>query len=117
MSLTGDIASFHLRVDKSVKNIMKDGKIDNNDIPEILLLITDLITTPASGAGSVKMTIEQMGEMINEMYEYIMSHYKLFPEDEQQKENFKRLFDMCVKLVLIQPNVKKACKKCFSCLA
>lgn len=113
MSLTGDIASFHLRVDKSVKNIMKDGKIDNNDIPEIVLLITDLITAPGSG----KMTIEQMGETINEMYEYIMSHYKLFPEDEQQKENFKRLFDMCVKLVLIQPNVKKACKKCFSCLA
>ena len=113
MSLTGDIASFHLRVDKSVKNIMKDGKIDNNDIPEIVLLITDLITAPGTG----KMTIEQMGETINEMYEYIMSHYKLFPEDEQQKENFKRLFDMCVKLVLIQPNVKKACKKCFSCLA
>jgi len=113
MSLTGDIASFHLRVDKSVKNIMKDGKIDNNDIPEIVLLITDLITAPGSG----KMTIEQMGEMINEMYEYIMSHYKLFPEDGEQKENFKRLFDMCVKLVLIQPNVKKACKKCFSCLA
>ncbi len=113
MSLTGDIASFHLRVDKSVKNIMKDGKIDNNDIPEIVLLITDLITTPGSG----KITIEQMGETINEMYEYIMSHYNLFPEDEQQKENFKRLFDMCVKLVLIQPNVKKACKKCFSCLA
>jgi len=113
MSLTGDIASFHLRLDKSVKNIMKDGKIDNNDIPEIVLLITDLITAPGSG----KMTIEQMGEMINEMYEYIMSHYKLFPEDGEQKENFKRLFDMCVKLVLIQPNVKKACKKCFSCLA
>ena len=113
MSLTGDIASFHLRLDKSVKNIMKDGKIDNNDIPEIVLLITDLITAPGSG----KMTIEQMGETINEMYEYIMSHYKLFPEDGEQKENFKRLFDMCVKLVLIQPNVKKACKKCFSCLA
>jgi len=113
MSLTSNITSFHLRVDKSVKNIMKDGKIDNNDIPEIVLLITDLITAPGTG----KMTIEQMGEMINEMYEYIMSHYKLFPEDGEQKENFKRLFDMCVKLVLIQPNVKKACKKCFSCLA
>ena len=112
MSLTNNIAYFHLRIDKSVKNIMKDGKIDINDIPEIVLLITDLINVPSSS----KMTIEQLGEMINEMYGYIMSHYNLFPEDEHQKEQFKCLFDMCVKLVLIQPNVKKAFKKCFSCI-
>ncbi len=110
---TKDLIDFHLRVQKSVTAIMKDGKIDQNDIPEIMLLITDLLMAPTSP----KMTIEELGEKINELYEYIMTHYKLFPDDEQQKEQFKRLFDMCVKLVLIQPNVKKACKKCFSCLA
>jgi hypothetical protein len=45
-----------------------------------------------------------------------MTHYKLFPEDDGQKEQFKRLFDMCVKLALVQPNIKKACKSCFSCV-
>lgn len=110
---TKDLIDFHLRVQKSVTAIMKDGKIDQNDIPEIMLLITDLLMAPASP----KMTIEELGEKINELYEYIMTHYKLFPDDEQQKEQFKRLFDMCVKLVLVQPKLKKACKNCFSCLA
>jgi len=112
MSLVDDISSFNLRVDKSLKSIMKDGKIDHNDIPEIVLLITELISSPNSS----KMTIDQMIELINDMYEYIMSHYNLFPQDIEQKENFKRLFDVSVKLVMIQPNVKKTCKTCFSCI-
>jgi hypothetical protein len=109
---TKELIDFHLRVQKSVTAIMKDGKIDQNDIPEIMLLITELLISPTSP----KMTVEELAEKINELYEYIMTHYKLFPEDERQKEQFKRLFDMCVKLVLVQPNIKKAYKNCFSCL-
>ena len=108
MSLTDDLTSFHLRIDKSVKSIMKDGKIDEFDIPEIILLVTDLIITPKSE----KITAELLAEKISSLYEYIMTHYKLFPEDEGQKANFKCLFDMCVKLVLIQPKIKNACKSC-----
>ena len=113
MAQTKELIDFHLRVQKSVTAIMKDGKIDQNDIPEIMLLITDLLMAPTSP----KMTIEELAEKINELYEYIMTHYKLFPEDDGQKEQFKRLFDMCVKLVLVQPKLKKSCKNCFSCLA
>ena len=112
MSQTKELIDFHLRVQKSVTAIMKDGKIDQNDIPEIMLLITELLMAPTSP----KMTVEELAGKINELYEYIMTHYKLFPEDDGQKEQFKRLFDMCVKLVLVQPNIKKACKNCFSCL-
>ena len=110
MSQTKDLIDFHLRIERSVTAIMKDGKIDHYDIPEILLLITDLVMAPTSP----KMTVEELAEKINELYDYIMSHYKLFPEDDGQKEQFKRLFDMCVKLALVQPNIKKACKSCFS---
>jgi len=112
MAKTKDLIDFNLRIQKSVTAIMKDGKIDQNDIPEIMLLITDLLMAPTSP----KMTVEELGVKINELYEYIMTQYKLFPDDEQQKEQFKRLFDMCVKLVLVQPRVKKACKNCFPCL-
>ena len=109
---TKDLIDFNLRIQKSITAIMKDGKIDQNDIPEIMLLITDLLMAPTSP----KMTVEELGVKINELYEYIMTQYKLFPDDEQQKEQFKRLFDMCVKLVLVQPRVKKACNKLLSCL-
>ena len=108
LNLTKDLASFHLRIDQSVKNILKDGKIDEFDIPEIILLVTDLIITPSTG----KISADMLAEQISSLYEYIMNHYKLFPEDETQKTNFKRLFDMSVKLVLIQPNIKNACKSC-----
>lgn len=109
MELTKNLMTFHSRIDSAVKNIMKDGKIDQYDIPELLLLVADLQTT--------SMTEEDLRVAITELYEYIMTHYKLFPDDEIQKANFKRLFDSCLKLILMQPKVKKIVKRCFPCLA
>ena len=105
--------SFLQKIDTTVKNIMKDGKIDQFDIPEILLLITDLITTSETS----KVTMEQMENSINTLYQYIMTHYKLFPEDPVQKESFERIFNMCVKLIIFQPKVNKSCKSIFPCLS
>ena len=105
--------SFLQKIDTTVKSIMKDGKIDHFDIPEIMLLITELITT----SENTKVTIEQLENSIQSLYEYIMTHYNLFPEDKQQKESFERLFDMCIKLIIFQPKVKESCKKFFPCLS
>ena len=105
--------SFLQKIDETVKSIMKDGKIDQFDIPEIMLLITDLITTSENS----KVTMEQIENSITTLYQYIMTHYKLFPEDPAQKESFERLFNMCVKLIIFQPKVNKACKKIFPCLS
>ena len=100
--------SFITTIDTAVKAIMADGKIDKNDIPRIMLLITELITTNGS------VTTEQLAESINSLFNYIMSHYRLFPEDEAQKAEFKQLFDVCVKLALFQPTINKAVKKCLT---
>ena len=102
--------SFITTIDTSVKAIMADGKIDKNDIPRIMLLITELITTNESRH---RVTTEQLAESINSLFNYIMSHYRLFPEDEAQKAEFKQMFDVCVKLALFQPTVNKAVKKLF----
>jgi len=101
--------SFITTIDTSVKAIMADGKIDKNDIPRIMLLITELITTNESRN---RVTTEQLAESINSLFNYIMSHYRLFPEDEAQKAEFKQMFDVCVKLALFQPTINKAVKKC-----
>ena len=96
---------FLKRIDASVKTIMKDGKIDQNDIPELVMLITDL-------SGTKKMTSDQLAKAISELFDYIMDHYKLFPEGDSDKANFKKLFDMSVKLILFTPNLKKMCSGC-----
>ena len=97
--------TFLKRIDASVKTIMKDGKIDQNDIPELVILITEL-------SGTKKMTPDQLEKAITELFNYIMDHYKLFPEGDDEQAKFKKLFDMSVKLVLFTPNLKKMCSGC-----
>jgi hypothetical protein len=95
---------------------MADGKITKHDIPQLVLLITELITTTEnSTTHKMPITSEEMIATIDGLYTYIMGHYKLFPSDELEKTEFKQMFDLCVKLVLFQPNINKKLKSIFSC--
>ena len=102
---------FIKRINTAMVEIMKDGKIDKNDIPTIVLLITDLITV----SGKPKDTDNNLSDSINGLYEFIMGHYKLFPDDDVLKNEFKTLFDVCIKLALYQPNINGAVKSALSC--
>jgi hypothetical protein len=103
--ISKELIAFHLRIDQSIKEIMKDGKIDEYDIPEIILMITEIMTEK-------KMSADDWSDQLSGLYDYIMEHYKLSPTDEKQKQNFRRLFDLSVRLAQIQPNIK-TCKTCF----
>ena len=98
---------FLRKIDEAVKEIMKDGKIDQNDIPTIVMLITEL-------SSSKKMTKDELEKGLNDMFDYIMDHYKLFPDNETEKAAFQKIFDMSVKLVLLTPNLKKMCSMCLA---
>ena len=63
--------TFLTKIDTTVKNIMKDGKIDEFDIPEILLLITDLVAT----SEQKNMTLPQLEESIKGLYTYIKIYF------------------------------------------
>jgi hypothetical protein len=104
--------TFIDKINTCVTDMMKDGKIDKNDIPRLMILVTELMTSSTKSV-----TTEQMVESINSLYNYIMSHYKLFPEDDTQKAEFKTMFDMCVKLALFQPNINKKCNSLFNCMS
>ena len=95
----------------SIDNIMRDGKIDQYDIPEIIFLITEIMNN--SSVVNTKLTAENLASLIKELYKFIEKQYNLVP-DESQKEGFDRLIDSCIKLVLFQPKVKTAVKKCFN---
>lgn len=103
--------NFMQEIDRSMKNIMRDNKIDQNDIPELILLMTTLITS-----NNIKMTPADLEKSLNELYKYIMDHYKLYPDDAIQQESFNRLFATCIKLVLLQPELKAKCNKFLPCL-
>lgn len=95
----------------SIDNIMRDGKIDQYDIPEILFLITEIVNN--SNVVTTKLTPENLALLIKEVYKFIEKQYNLVP-DESQKAGFERLVDSCIKLVLFQPKVKTAMKNCLS---
>ena len=106
--------AFIEKINKCVTEVKKDGKLDKNDIPTIVLLVTDLIVT-SNTSSKIPPTTEQIAASIDTLYNYIMSHYNLFPEDEEQKVAFKAMFDTCVKLALFQPNINKSVKSLFAC--
>ena len=98
------------RIKTSIDNIMRDGKIDNYDIPEILFIITDIINN--SSVVNTKLTAENLASLIKELYKFIEKQYNLIP-DETQKAGFERLIDSCIKLILFQPKVKSVITNCF----
>ena len=101
MSFSENI-EFLTRINVSVKEITKDGRVDSSIIPQIVLLITDLIS---SGKKREIVTDDQLAKNITSLYDYIMEHYNLFPEDDLQKTEFKALFMVCIKLTLFEPHV------------
>lgn len=107
-TLTTDEA-FLKRVETSVTEIMKDGKIDQYDIPELILLISDVITQ----LPNANMTPDSLEALITLLYNFIVNKYNLIPTDGNT-EGFKRLFESSMRLALLQPTVDRAMKNCFS---
>ena len=102
---------FSKKLEASIENIMKDGKIDQYDIPEIIYLIGELITrTP-----SLNLSPENLSEVVKKLLNLICKKYKLIP-DETQQESFDRIIKASVKLLLLNTNVQEIKEKTTKCL-
>lgn len=106
-----DLVALHLRIDTSIKTILKDGKLDKHDIPQLVLLMSEFVSTPSSP----KLTAEMLTARMNEMYSYIMTHYNLYPVDDLEKAAYKQLFDTAVELLVHNPRLMKKANSCMSC--
>ena len=103
---------FIARVKISLNNIMKDGKIDQYDTPELVFLITDAYNEMSN----LRLTYEDLPVLIKMLYTFIIEKFNLIPEDK--KADFERLVDIAIKLVMLQPRVEQqvsGCLKWFSC--
>ena len=102
---------FAKDLEKSLENIMKDGKIDQNDIPEIVFIISNMLNKMPT---KLNLSVENLTEVIKKLVHLVCKKYKLIPDDTQQ-ESFDRLLQSSIKLLLLnQTIVKEKLKKCWS---
>lgn len=99
---------FQERLEAGVKTILKDGKLDQNDIPELVFIIMESYNT----LSNVRLTSEQIPEFIMEVYKYIVKKLKIDPIGNT--EVYEKLLVNSVKLVLLTPklNLDKGCLCC-----
>jgi hypothetical protein len=114
MSSFEEHLEFIEHLDEKIKQIMSDGKVLMQDIPRLVALFTDLL--------QIKPSTQDTETALQQFYDYIMTHYNLFPNDLTELAAFKEVFALCIKLVLFQATKKVALtqgksivKKLFSC--
>ena len=100
--------AFVDRVDTGIKNIMKDGKVDFTDIPEIIFIITDTFNS----LDSFKLKQDELLSLFEMLYTHLNNLYNIVPEDKQ--DEFKGLVESSLKLVMLKPKIKKMLFSCFA---
>jgi hypothetical protein len=103
--------TFLTRVKAAVDNIMRDGKVDQTDIPEIVFVISETVNS----LDSFHVTSDLVPVLIKMLYNFIIDTYKLVPEDK--KAEFERIVDSSLRLLMLQPKVKKVLGRCFAYLS
>ena len=99
---------FIARLESSISNIMKDGKIDQYDVPEIILIITDSYNEMSR----FRLTSEDLPKLFKMIYSFMVEKLNLIPDDK--KPEFERLVDSALRLVMMQPVVNQAVSSCFA---
>jgi hypothetical protein len=105
--------NFIKNLETSVKNILKDGKIDQYDIPELVFMITDAYNSMQS----IRLEYRDLPVLIKLVYNYMVEKLDLIPSDKRAE--FERLVDSALKLVMLQPAISRGVNSClgklFSC--
>ena len=104
-------SGFLTRVKEAVDRIMKDGKVDQYDIPEIVFVISETVNS----LPSFQITSEVLPVLIKMLYNFIVDKYKLVPDDK--KAEIERLVDSSLRLLMMQPKVKESINGCFAFLS
>ena len=96
-------------LEASLDNIMKDGVINQYDIPELIFMISTLLNS----TNKLKLSSDNYKVLIKMLYNFIINKYNLIPEIN--RPDFERLTDMAIRLVLLQPKITKTFNNIFSC--
>ena len=103
-SIVTDI-TFVSNIKTAVGRIMKDGAVNETDIPDIILVILETVNLMKS----VRVTTDQLSALIKMLFHYIMDSYSLIMADK--KAAFDKLLDYSVRLFLLKPNAIATAKE------
>ena len=98
------------KIKGSVESILKDGVINQYDIPDIVFLVTDLMNSLTT----LRVTPEEVPVLIKKICAFVLDTYGGIPEEK--KPEFERLLDSSLRLVMLQPKVKEAVGSCLGFL-
>lgn len=100
--------NFIKNLETSVKNILKDGKVDQLDIPEFIFLITDAYNS----MHQVRLEYRDLPILIKLIYNHMVEKLNLIPVEN--RADFERLVDSALKLVMMQPAISRQVNSCLS---
>ena len=89
---------------------MKDGKVDQYDVPEIVFVISETVNSRPS----FKITKELLPVLIKMLYNFIVDTHNLVPEEK--KAEIERLVDSSLRLLMLQPMINDGLNRCFAFL-
>jgi len=99
--------NFKKTIEEHINTIMKDNKIDEHDIPELILMVMNLY----NNLSSAKLSYSDIPSFINTIIKRILEEKNLIPE--QNKESFFKLLETTINLVMLKPKVKNCLTSCF----
>lgn len=91
---------FKKNLEERLNEITKDGKINSDDIPDIMLIILDC----TDNLDKFELTYDELVQLLDIFINYILTKYNLI--EEKDEEEFKRIIKTVVKLTLTRPKVK-----------
>jgi len=109
LTITKDDANIS-KIKGSVDSILKDGVINQYDIPDIVFLVTDLMNS----LSTLRVTPEELPVLIKKVCSFVLDTYGGIPAEK--KPEFERLLDSSLRLVMLQPKVKEAVASCLGFL-
>ena len=102
-------SDFVKKIEGAVSEITKDGKIDSSDIPEFIFVITESYNAYTT----IKITPNDLPIFIKIVVNEIIKKKNLISEDKRQE--FDKLVDSALKLVMMQPRVQALVEGCCPC--
>ena len=91
-----------------LNNIIKDDKIDQYDIPDLVFMITETINS----FDSFNLEYNDIPILIRLILHNINEEYKIIPPEKTN--DFERVIESSLKLIMLQPKIKNKINGCLS---
>jgi hypothetical protein len=92
---------FLTNIEIAMKHIMKDGKIDSSDIPDLLFIITTIY----NNMKNFKLTENELPQLLKLLCKYIIEKYNLIEIAPCKMLELEKIMDSTIKLIMIKPVV------------